>query len=159
MRRLLLITLLIGGLFITNIYCQMTVPRAVVQEVYDYLGSYPDNIVYPEEGSIKFRAWITERPDYVITDEHPYSSAEMHAEYFLISFNLGNFPGLAGSPSDWKHGEVVRIEVTHTPTGRIAETEFVIEPGSSPIIRRNEKAIALKNPPRIEPEEIPESTE
>ncbi|MBW6515251.1 MAG: hypothetical protein K0B81_01375 [Candidatus Cloacimonetes bacterium] len=159
MRQLLIITLLISGLFISNVYSQMTIPRMVIQEVYDYLGSYPDNIVYPEEGSIKFRAWITDRPDYILTDELPTCLADMQAEIFTIRFNLGNFPGLAGAPVDWKHGETVRIEVLHTPTGRIAETEFIIEEGSSPIFRLNEEAIALQNAPQEESKEIPELSE
>ena len=159
MLKTLLISVLICGLFISSGYSQMTIPRVVVQEVYDYLGSYPDNIVYPEEGSIKFRAWISSRPDFVLTDEHDTCHADMQGGFFTVRFNLGNFPGLTGAPVDWQAGEDVTIEVTHPTTGRIAKTEFRIETGSSPIVRRNELAIALKNPPVDKEMEIPEIKE
>lgn len=126
----------------------MTVPKMVVQEIYDYLGSYPDNVVYPEEGSCRFRAWIVERPDYVLTEEYPHCFIDMQGGYFNVRFNLGNFPGLVKAPVDWRAGETVRIEITHTPTGRFAATEIVIDKSSSPIVRKREKAIALTDPPK-----------
>jgi len=150
---------LIFTMTITSGFAQMTIPRVVVQEVYDYQGSYPDNVIYPEEGSIKFRAWIASRPEYVLTDEHDTCHADMQGGYFTVRFNLGNFPGLAGAPVDWQHGEIVRIEVTHTATGRIATAEFPIEMGSSPIIRRHEDAISLRNPRKEEVKPIPEELE
>jgi hypothetical protein len=126
----------------------MTVPRVVIQEILDYGGSYPDNVIYPEEGTIKFRAWIESRPEFVLSDESKYGSTGFSENgIFFVQFNLGNFPGLAGSPVDWQPGEVLKIEVLHEPTGRIAETEFTIDEGTSPIFRLREKAIILIDPP------------
>jgi len=126
----------------------MTVPKMVVQEIYDFGGSYPDNVIYPEEGSLKFRAWIVGRPDYVLTDELPHCYIDMEGTYYNVRFNLGNFPGLAKAPVDWSIGETVRIEITQPSTGRIASTEFVIESGSSAQVRKRELAIALQDPPK-----------
>ena len=129
-----------------NGYSQWTVPRMVVQEVYDYGGSYPDNIIYPEEGTISFSAWIKERPDYYITEEDNTCFAGVSKNgYFSVRFNLGNIAPATGSPRDWAIGETVCIKVVHNPTGRVGYTEFVIESGGSSIIRRHELAVVLED--------------
>ncbi len=146
----LIIGLLIIILTVASLEAQWTIPRQVIQEIYDQGSVYPDSIIYPEKETITFRAFITERPEYVITNEHHSSYATMSGGIFAVVFNLGNFPSLTDAPRDWSFGETVRIEVEHTPSGRIGSSEFVIQEGSSAIIRRNEKAILLSDPPEDE---------
>lgn len=146
-RYMLIIGLLAILLSTVTVSAQWTVPRQVIQEIYDYGSVYPDSVSYPEEGTITFRAFIKERPEYVLTEEHPSSYATISGGLFGVVFNLGNFPVLTDSPRDWSYGETVRIEVEHTPTGRVGYSEFIIEGRSGPIIRSKEKAIILADPP------------
>jgi hypothetical protein len=157
MQQKIFLTLLFIGIFITIAYSRITTTKPVVQEVYDYLGNYPENVLYPEEGSIKFKAWIAERPEYILTDDHPSCYADTHSNHFTIRFNLESFSSIAGSPVGWKPGERVRIEVFQTSTGFTAETEFEIGTSNAPIIRLNEEAISLKRQQRLFPKDIPET--
>jgi hypothetical protein len=148
MSKTIFLVLIVTIFAVSTLGAQLTVPKPVLIEVYDYLGSYPDHVVYPEEGSIKFKAWIVERPEYVMTDEHPNTGVKMDNNRFIVSFNLGNFPSLTGSPQDWSYGETLRVEVTQTSTGRVAATEFALEERGGAIFRINENAISLQEKPR-----------
>ncbi len=127
------------------LHSQLTIPRIVIQEVIACRDNYPDNVIYPEDGTISFKAYITSRPEYVLTDEHKNTIADFSNDYFSIRFNLGDFPSLTGTRRDWSVGETLRIEAVHKPTGKSATTEFEIEKGGSPIFRRNENAVVLED--------------
>ncbi len=119
--------------------------RPVSQELFDYDGEYP------EEGTIEYRFWITTRPDYVI--EAPAPELDAYATFtelgrFVLTYNLGNLPAI-GAPDDWSAGDIVRIEITHTPSGRIANREFEIPGGTDPIVFHNDLALTLADPPAV----------
>ncbi|MFA6675101.1 MAG: hypothetical protein WCS19_07980, partial [Candidatus Cloacimonadaceae bacterium] len=118
--------------------------KPVAIELYDFGGSYPDNIIYPQEGTIEYTVYVTARPDDIQYGPHPLCTAAMDQGKFILSINMGNFD----LPWDnMNGGETMRIEVVQTTTGRIVNAEFPLEAGNNPQARFDENAIVLVDPP------------
>jgi hypothetical protein len=149
MGKKIVIVIAMSLLFSLALFAQ-GVPKPVIQEVYDIGGSYPDNIIYPADGTIEYEVWIASRPQYIM--KLPNKDLGGSAKYdsigrFILSFNLANFLSV-GSPSDWQVGDVVRIRISQPSTGRWASAEFTIEAGSM-VLRYKELAAVLKNKPTL----------
>jgi len=148
-RVLILLIVLTSMLMVVSLSAQ---PRTVLQELYDYGGFYPDNVIYPtDDGSIYFLAWIAERSEYVLDSRihgHLQVTASMEEGRFVCIVNIGNFPAI-GSPDDWNVGETFIMEIEQEGTGRWARQEFIIPTGGGPIVFFDEDALSLQEPPAV----------
>jgi hypothetical protein len=140
MKRTSLLLLIALAMFLTlNLHAQL---KPVLVELYDIGGSFPENVVYPEEGTIEYTIWMVNRP--LDTQSHPGTcSAAMDPDQgrFMLQWNMDNFD------EPWIGGEIIRIELVQTTTGYVVNQEFAIVGGSSPQFRLNELALVLTNPP------------
>jgi hypothetical protein len=133
----------IAMFFVFNLQGQTLKP--VLVELYDFGGSYPDNVIYPEEGTIEYTIWMVNRPHD--TQSHPGAgtSAAMDPDQgrFMLQWNMGNFN------EPWSGGEIIRIELIQTTTGYVVNQEFAIVGGTSPQFRLNHLALVLTVPPLV----------
>ena len=142
MRKITLLLLALAiFMSITGIFAQ--IPKPILQELYDVGGSYPDNIVYPEDGTITYQVWILSRPNDVQSGPTGIMSAGMDEGKFLLQFNMGNFS------FPWTAGDMMRVEVQQTTTGRIASVEFPVAAGTSPQARFDGNSMVLQEPPLV----------
>jgi len=136
-----------------NLYGQS---RVTAQELYDYGGFYPENVVYPpDDGSVYFLAWIPEIGDQWVQDSRIHGNigalANIEQGRFLCRFNLGNFTSI-GAPRNWLQYDTVIMEIYQEGTDRWARREFIIDPDvypPGPIIFFDEDALALQEPPAV----------
>ena len=142
MKRFVSLLLVVTFIFSFTILLAQT-PKPILQELYDVGGSYPDNIIYPEAGTIEYQVWMIARPGDVQYGPSGIMSAGMDQGKFLLQFNMGNFS------FPWAAGELLQIEVLQTNTGRTASAQFSVSSGTSPQARFDENAIVLQNPPMV----------
>jgi len=137
---ILIMFIAIAMFFTMNLYGQL---KPVLVELYDIGGSYPDNVVYPEEGTIEYAVWMVARPHDIQVFPGPGCSAAMDPDQgrFMLQWNMGNFD------EPWSGGEIIRIELVQTTTGYVVNKEFAIVGGTSPQFRLNELALVLALPP------------
>ena len=143
MKRMSLILLIALAMIFTISSLSAQALKPILQELYDLGGSYPDNVVYPEDGTIEYMVWVTARPGDIQYGPTGANSAGMDSGRFLLQFNMGNFN------EAWTAGEILRIEVTQTTTGNIGVTEFPIIAGTSPQAMFDADAMVLILPPAV----------
>src|SRR5690554_744026 len=136
-----------------NLYGQS---RVTAQELYDYGGFFPDNVIYPpDDGSVYFLAWIPEIGEEWVQDSRIHYNigalANVEQGRFLCRFNLGNFTSI-GAPRNWLQYDTVIMEIYQEGTDRWARREFLIDPDvflPGPIIFFDEDALSLQEPPAV----------
>ncbi|MCB5231153.1 MAG: T9SS type A sorting domain-containing protein [Candidatus Cloacimonas sp.] len=151
MEKKLAVIFIVSLLFSVVLFAQ-DAPKPVLQELYDFGGSYPDNVIYPEDGTIFFEVWTASRPQYIIDGPNPALGSLAYLSEggrFVLMFDPANFRAV-GSPVGWSIGDIIRIRVSQPSTGRWASAEFALESGS-PQLRYRENAIALQNKPTLYP--------
>lgn len=130
--KFLLVTVVTLALLLSVSLVQAQGSKFILQQVIDSDGNMPNL----DDGEITFRAWITERPDYVLDETATASRTQLDSEAnkLFVYMNAGNFPGVSGSPTDWSPGENLRLEVMQGD--RVIFTdEFSLSEGSAPQIR------------------------
>ncbi len=118
---------------VSQVYAQGS--KFIMQQVIDTEGNIPNF----ENDEVTFKAWITERPDYILDETSTASRTLYNSETdkFFVYLNAGNFPGVTGSSTDWSPGETLKLEVMQGANVIFTE-EFTLSEGSSPQIRHAE---------------------
>lgn len=118
--------------------------KPILQEVYDFGGSFPANVIYPAAGTISYTTYVVSRPADVQAGPTPLCTAGMSSGRFLLEFNMGNFA------NPWTVGDILRIEVVQAGTGRLASVEFALNAEfgiNGPQARFDGLSMVLVNPP------------
>lgn len=139
-KSILVLTIALAMLLsMTSLFAQL---KPIYQELYDFGGSWPGNVIYPtDDGTISYTTYVTSRPEDTQSGPHPLCTARMSSGRFLLAFNMGNFD------NPWLAGDILRIEVLQTTTGRIVTTEFALEGGNLPQALFDGLSIVLQDPP------------
>lgn len=136
-------SLLLVVLLLITIGLFAATPRTYTQVLVTGSGEqFPDvtNTSASSHPDYVLRAWITTRPDEVIsTLTHAAPLIRVYrfgAGTEAVPYVTAAFMNFSPWATNWSAGESVHLELTHTPTSQVATWELLINAGTSPIGHR-----------------------